>query len=129
MNTELVDGNLRAAIQQDQKVARSGNRALAAQALLRMAECYEKLGDAQARAVYQRLVREFADQSDVATSARTRLGAGGLATTASAGMANRRLWTPAHDASFGTVSADGRFLSFTDWSNGDLVHPRLSTGS
>ena len=46
MNTELVDGNLKLAIEQYKKVADSGNRALAAQALLRMADCYQKLGDA-----------------------------------------------------------------------------------
>ena len=51
MNTELVDGNLRLAIEQYAKVAASGNRSLAAQALMRMAECHEKLGNAEARAI------------------------------------------------------------------------------
>jgi hypothetical protein len=29
-----------------------------------MAGCYQKLGDAQARAIYERVVREFGDQRD-----------------------------------------------------------------
>jgi len=36
MNTELVDGNLQAAIEQYKKVVQTGSRALAAQALLRI---------------------------------------------------------------------------------------------
>src|SRR5690242_1751582 len=72
MNAELVDGNLRAAIEQYERVAKGANRTLAAQALLRMAECYEKLGEAEARAVYERLVRDFADQSQTVSMARAR---------------------------------------------------------
>jgi Tol biopolymer transport system component len=38
-------------------------------------------------------------------------------------MIHRKIWTPGGDPSFGTVSADGRYLSYTDWSTGDLfVH-------
>src|SRR5687768_4493177 len=49
MNTEMVDGNLTAAIEQYKKVVQAGSRALAAQALVRMAECHQKLGDAESR--------------------------------------------------------------------------------
>jgi hypothetical protein len=41
-----------------------GDRPLAAQALLRMAESYQKLGNAQATSIYERLVRDYADQKD-----------------------------------------------------------------
>src|SRR5262245_34181648 len=64
MNTELVDGNLKAAIEQYKKVAESGSRRLAAQALLHMADCYQKLGESESRAVYERIVREYSDQKD-----------------------------------------------------------------
>src|SRR5690348_17111567 len=63
MNTELVDGNLKAAIDQYQKVVQSGNRRLAAQALLHIAECYQKLGDAQTRTIYERVVKEYPEQT------------------------------------------------------------------
>ena len=45
----------------------------AAQALLRMARCYEQLGNAEAQQVYERIVREFKDQSEAVEVARTRL--------------------------------------------------------
>src|SRR5262245_37947867 len=53
MNTELVDGNLKAAIEQYRKISESGVRPLAAQALLHMAECYRKLGENESRVVYE----------------------------------------------------------------------------
>ena len=54
MNTELVDGNLKAAIEQYKAIAAGSDRAIAAQALLRMAECHQKLGDADAQKIYER---------------------------------------------------------------------------
>ena len=77
---ETVDGNLQAAIEQYKKiVAENGsNRVVAARALLRLAGCYEKLGDTQvrqARTAYERIVREFGDQADAAAEARIRLAA------------------------------------------------------
>ena len=41
----------------------------------RLGLAYEKLGDAQARAAYERVMREFADQKDVASQASQRLEA------------------------------------------------------
>ena len=58
-----VEGDLKGAIEAYKKVvaAAGSNRALAAEALVRMADCYEKLGDAEARNVYERIVRDYAD--------------------------------------------------------------------
>ena len=96
-----------------QVAAQAGsNRALAAQALLRAAECYQKLGDVQARGLYEQLVRDYADQKDVVTIARARLGGGG-GPARSAG--DRAVWTGSGVDIFGTVSPDGRFLTYTDW--------------
>ena len=69
-HTEEVQGNLKAAIAQYQLVVAAGNRALAAQALIRMAACYEKLGGGESRPLYERVVREFADQKDASAVAR-----------------------------------------------------------
>src|SRR5689334_2123704 len=57
---ELVDGNLLAAMEGYKKAltAAKGNRAVAAKALLRLGECYEKQGNAEAQRSYERLVRE-----------------------------------------------------------------------
>lgn len=112
MNTELVDGNLKLAIEQYKKVADSGNRPLAAQALLRMADCYQKLGDREAQAIYERLVRDYGDQKVAAASALARLGTRGVI---AAVKGDRAVWTGRDVDLFGTISPDGRFLSYVDW--------------
>ena len=113
MNTEMVDGDLTRAIEQYKKVAASANRALAAQALIRMAECYYKLGDAEAQKIYERVVRDYSDQTESAAAARARLGF--KSDWVAAGVTLRAL--PRSDVLPGTISQDGRFLSFTNWNN------------
>src|SRR5688500_16781799 len=73
MEVETVKGDLRAAIGQYKAIVAGRDRAIAARALLRMAECYRKLGDAESRVAYERVVREFADQVEAATEARRHL--------------------------------------------------------
>src|SRR5262245_51072096 len=64
---EAIQGDLKAAIELYGHAAKAAapNRALAAKALLGMADCYQKLGDAESRKVYERIVRDYADQKDV----------------------------------------------------------------
>ncbi len=50
-----------------------GDRKLAAEALFRVGECHLALGHAEARKAFERLVREFADQAELASSARAKL--------------------------------------------------------
>src|SRR5512140_1136792 len=71
---ETADGDLKGAIEMYRKLAAGANRAVAAKALIRMGQCYEKLGDADARKAYERVVREFADQKDAVAEAHRRLG-------------------------------------------------------
>jgi Tol biopolymer transport system component len=127
---ETVTGDLRAAIESYKKiVARAGaDRSIAAQALVRMAECYQKLGDAQARAIYEQLVRDYADQKDAVALARTRLernepGARTTTTTL------RKIWAGPKVDTEGTVSPDGRYLSYVDWFTGELALHDLITGT
>jgi tetratricopeptide (TPR) repeat protein len=61
MEKETVKGDLKGAIDQYKKLAQGKDRAVAAKALVRMGQCYEKLGDAEARKAYERVVREYAD--------------------------------------------------------------------
>src|SRR5215471_11003047 len=72
---ELLDGDLQAAIQQYEEIAKSANRAIAAQALLRMGRCYERLGQIQAAKVYERLLTQFPEQKDAVQEARSRMAA------------------------------------------------------
>jgi Tol biopolymer transport system component len=124
-----VQGDLKGAIEDYRRIAAGAgsNRALASLALVRMADCYEKLGDAQARAIYKRVVRDFADQAEAVSFARAHLGANSA--TVNAGIATRQVWTGPKVDSYGSVSPDGRFLSFTDWDTGDLALHDLVTGA
>src|ERR1044072_88007 len=74
---ELVDGNLPGAIEGYKRtlVAAKGNRAVAAKALLRLGQCYEKQGNTEGPKAYQRLVREFCGQKEQAHDAEARLTA------------------------------------------------------
>jgi len=126
-NKEQVEGDLKGAIEQYKQIASGRDRVMAAKALVRMAECYLKLGDAEAQRIYERVVRDYADQTEAAAVARAHLGRTEAAAT-SAGMTSRRVWTPSPDAdaSSGAISSDGR-LVFTDWETGDLaVHNFVS---
>jgi hypothetical protein len=103
---EEAEGNYPAAIAVYKKiVAQAGkDRALAAKALVRMAECYEKLGDSDARKTYERVVREFADQREAAETAHLRLAT--LGKPASGSNPHLLAGTP---WGYGP-SADGRLL-------------------
>jgi Tol biopolymer transport system component len=110
---EVVDGDLKGAIQQYQTIADKykSDRALVADALVRMAECYQKLGDAEAQTIYRRIVREYADQAEATGIARARLGNGAAAST----RGDRAAWTGPKVDMFGQVSPDGRYVTFVDW--------------
>ena len=123
-----IDGDLKGAIEDYKKaIATAGNdRALVAQALFRMAECHQKLGDAEAQAIYERLLRDYSDQQEIATAARAR-----RATTAARVVkGDRSLWSGADADGFGTISPGGRYFTFTDWANGAQLAIRdLETGT
>jgi Tol biopolymer transport system component len=129
INTELLDGNLTAAIVQYKKVVQTGTRALAAQALVRMAECYQKLGDAEATVIFERVVSDYGDQKEAVAIARLHLRRSDGAASRSS-MAHRRVLTlpPVADLGSVSVSRDGRLLTYTDWErNGDLFLHEFET--
>ena len=113
METETVKGDLKAAIEQYRVVAESGNRALAAQALVRMAGCYVKLNNDEARRILERVVREFPDQLSTVAEARLQLQALPRTPQAPAGVALRRILTlPPNSAVWGNLGRDGRVLAY-----------------
>ncbi len=123
---EVVDGNLKGAIEQYKKIAQSADRAVAATALVRMAECYRKLGDGQARQIFEQVLRDYADQPDASSIARA--GLGGAETGRAKG--DRPVWTGGFVDGFGTVSPDGRYLTYTDWpGNAALMLHDMATGT
>lgn len=128
LHQEEVEGNLEAAIETYKKILSEypNNRPVAAKALLHIGQCYEKLGKDEARKAYERLVSDYADQSEQAKVARARLAilAGPSPTT----LTVRRLENPPADTPSCDVSPDGRYLSFGDWHTGDLAIRDLQTG-
>src|SRR5688500_3315954 len=72
LGAERADGNLPQAIELYKRVAQefASDRALVARALVRMAGCYAKLSDAQARGIYERVVREYPEQTAAVEEAR-----------------------------------------------------------
>ncbi len=106
IRTETVDGDLNAAIKQYQTIVDrfKTDRAVVATALVRMADCYQKLGDAQARTIYERVVREYADQKEVVATAQARLGN----SPAVAGRVVRELWLGDRSGLQASLAPDGR---------------------
>jgi Tol biopolymer transport system component len=132
LHEEEATGNLKAAIALYERVlSAKPDRALSAQTLIHMADCYQKLGDAQARKIYEQVLRDYLDQPQAAAMARGRLG--GTEKVWPQNQASiRRLWTlPGQIA--GTVSHDGRYLPWVDWSRekgkGDLFLHDLISGT
>jgi Tol biopolymer transport system component len=128
---QLVEGQLEQAIQLYKRIVQehSGNHSLAAQALLEMGQCYEKLGNTEARKAYERLLRDYGDQNEAAAQARARLAAiSSKVPSGSSEMVTRRVWTEPGEYISGSLSPDGRYLSCVDMSTGDLAVRELATG-
>jgi len=129
----LVDGDLEQAIELCKKIVaeHSGKRAVAAKALVQMGRCYEKLGRAEARKAYERVVREYADQPEVVAEARMRL-AGMERDNGKSEVTVRQVWEPSRDPiisdSSGAPSPDGCYLSFTEWYSANLAVRDVTTG-
>jgi Tol biopolymer transport system component len=133
IRTATIDGDLDKAATLFAAIADTykADRATAATALLHLADVYQKRGDAQARSIYQRILRDFADQTAAVDVARAALG--GPSGRGSAGMTYKRIWpesdVPRAADVNGTVSPDGRHLSYLDWQSGDLMLRDLRDGT
>jgi len=133
LDKEVVDGDLEAAIGMYRKIAQGSDRAVAARALVRMGQCYEKLGGLQAseaRRAYEQVMREFGDQTATAAEARARLAAlaGSTGVARRTALAVRQVWAGPDVDIGGGLSPDGRYISRFDWSSGDLAVRDLVTG-
>jgi hypothetical protein len=75
IHREVVLGDLKGAIEQYTAVLQTAkSRPVAARALLRMGECFEKAGrKPEARAVFTRLISAYPEQNEFAAEARDRL--------------------------------------------------------
>ena len=132
---EEVDGDLQVAIDlYKQIVAKYGDsRAIAAKAQLHIGLCYEKLGLEEAQKAFQKVVDNYPEQSDAVREAREKLTllsrAQALTKTGAGEFSTRRIWSGPGVETEGTISPDGRFLTFVDWDTGDLAVRELATGT
>jgi tetratricopeptide (TPR) repeat protein len=123
---ETVQGDLKAAIALYGQAAKDAgaNRTLAVKSLLRMAECYQKMGDAEAKKIYEQIVRDYGDQKEAVAQARERLGGA----TPQARQSNSLVWNAKNKPRFiPGVSADGRFIAFTEPDTGDVALHEIAT--
>jgi len=128
---EQVEGDLKGAIEEYKKLADGTDRSVAARSLISLAECYEKLGQADARKAYERVVRDFADQTDLVTAAQARLRAiytkQGVANPA--GALIPRLLISGADVPNASITEDGRWMVTTHSdSGGDIAVRNMLTG-
>ena len=100
---EVMGGDLKGAIAEYRKIAErfAKQPEIAAQALVKMGACQEKLGEAESRRSYERVVKEYAGAGAFVVQARARLAA---------------------------MGETGRYLSHVDWTTGDLAIRDLRTG-
>ena len=132
---EEVDGNLDAAIEQYKHIIKiaGANRAVAAQALLRLGGCYEKRGPVEARRTYEQLIRDYGEQGREVAAARQRLAVlqSRAAVVGRPEITVRRVFA-IEGRGLGTDAAiDPRatFFSCTDPKTGDLAIMELPGGS
>jgi Tol biopolymer transport system component len=123
-----VEGDLRKAIAQYQSIvdAYPADRPVVAMALVGMAEAYQKLGNAEAEKLYERLVRDYVDQAEAAAIARTRLGD---RTAARPAAGDRAVLTGPNVNGFGTVTPDGRFMTYVDGETQQVTLRDLRNGT
>jgi Tol biopolymer transport system component len=109
IETETVKGDLKAAIEQYKLLADGADRAVAAKALVRLGECYQKLGNAESTRAWERVVRDFVDQKDAVADARRLLGAGARP---AGGVVMERLVAFPDQRIPRSISRDGRLVLY-----------------
>jgi dipeptidyl aminopeptidase/acylaminoacyl peptidase len=120
-----LEGDLNGAIKiyRDAEKEAGANRALVAQALVKMAEAYQQLGDAAAQKIYRRVVSDFSDQKESAVIAQARL----VPSPRTAAGATLRDVSDLNKS--GNVSADGRFATYVNWETGNIGVRDLVSGT
>ena len=126
---EEANGKLKEAVALYQKVVTeaASDEALAARAQLHVGMCYEKLANQEARKAYQTVVDKYPSQQEAVRIARQRLAALRSPGVSGNWMSMRQVYSG--EMINGTVSPDGRQVSFTDWSTGGVAVRNLSAGT
>lgn len=110
---EVVDGDLNGAIKQYAAIAAKyakTDRATAAMALVYEAEAYQKLGDTQAKKIFEQVVKDYGEQKDAVAVAKSKLGSGGTSS-----VTQTLVWSMSFNDSPifpNSISADGALVAY-----------------
>jgi Tol biopolymer transport system component len=123
---ETVEGDLNGAIKQYAAIVSkyTSDRGVVAMALVHMADAYRKMGDAESKKIYEQVVKDYSDQKQAVALARAGLGGGANPRR----LTNTVVWSGHKVDDEGTISPDGRYLSFVDWDTGDMAIHEFATG-
>lgn len=131
---EEAQGDLQKAIQLYEQILKQfpEDRQIAAKAQLHIGLCYEKLGFQDASKAYQKVIDDYPEQAEAVKLAEEKLAlilkAKSLVEEGDKEFKIRHIWTWPDLTVFGSSSPDGKFLSFVDWSTGDLAIRDIVTG-
>jgi len=122
-------GDIAGAIKLLEEVGKSPDRNLAARSLLHLGECRLQLGQQEASKSFERVVREYSDQQDVAAAAQTKLASLRPKPVLQSGIANRKVLTvPDGGWIEGKISPDGRYVPYVNYKDGGnlYLHDQVS---
>ena len=129
---EEGEGSLREAIELYKSVADNAeaDKVLRAKALYQMGNCYEKLGQQEARNVYEKLVANYTDPQELVANAKRKLSKMNVDYSAgSNGIVARQIWSRAIDGANPCVpSPNGRYVVYNDYVSVQLAVRDLKTG-
>jgi Tol biopolymer transport system component len=130
---EEVGGDLQKAIASYQDLLKRfpDNREVAAKAQLRIGFCYEKMGAQEAEKAFQKVIDNFPEQSEAVRQAKDKLSvlSSSRMSAGAAEFSLRQVWSGPQVDILGAVSPDGRYLSFVDWTTGDLAIRDIAAGT
>lgn len=126
---EEVNGDLQKAIEMYEMVVKDFpyERNVVAKAMYRNAFANEKLGHETAKDLYQKIISNYADQTEMVNLSKKRLKSltGTISNYSKTGISVEKIFS-LQDL-YGVVSHNGRYLSHTDWGDANLYYIDLST--
>jgi len=125
---EEIEGELDAAIKIYETVIKQypENRPFAAKSLLHSGICKERLGMKEAQKSYERVVREYSDQSDIVAQAKVRLS--GLSSPdMKKDFVTRRILQDATGVE-GRLTSNGRYITGLNLEKGDVYQFDITSG-
>lgn len=129
---EDVQGDLQKAIELYEQILKQfpENREIASKAQLHIGLCYEKLGLEEAQKAFQEVIDSYPEQAEVVKIAKEKLAflAKIIAEKSAQEFIIRKVWAGPDVNLDGEPSPDGKYISFTDTSSGDLAIREIATG-